>query len=156
MFFHSKRSDNTKNSSSSMKLDVRLKNKILHCFKRRHCEKLCCERTSQFYICVYIQCGRRRLTDCILISFFPPKVMFSFAVFSQSTDVVVVNFVVALKFPINVSPDFEQKVIFFLIPACVFCRSPSISRNFKFSSKQEIEGYHLILRIPSPTRPRFE
>ena len=36
-----------------MKLDVRLKNKILHCFKRRHCEKLCCERTSQFDICVY-------------------------------------------------------------------------------------------------------
>ena len=37
-----------------MKLDVRLKNKILHCFKRRHCEKLCCERTSQFYICVIL------------------------------------------------------------------------------------------------------
>ena len=45
-----------------MKLEVRLKNKILHWFKRRHCEKLCCERTSQFYICVYIQWRRRRPT----------------------------------------------------------------------------------------------
>ena len=58
-----------KNCLSSMKLDARLKNKILHCFKRRHCEKLCCERTSQFYICVYIQCRRRRPTDRLHLKF---------------------------------------------------------------------------------------
>ena len=83
MFFHSKRSDNTKNSSSSMKLDERLKKKILHCFKRRHCEKLCCEWTSQFYICVYIQCSRRRPTDptASYVSFFQPKLTFSFQSF---------------------------------------------------------------------------
>ena len=46
-----------------------LKNKILHCFKRRHSKKLCCERTSQFYICVYIQCRRRRLTDWLHLKF---------------------------------------------------------------------------------------
>ena len=52
-----------------MKLDVRLKNKILHCFKRRHCEKRCCDRTSEFYICVYIQCRRRRPTDRLHLKF---------------------------------------------------------------------------------------
>ena len=46
-----------------------LKNKIWHCFKRRHSKKLCCERTSQFYICVYIQCRRRRLTDRLHLKF---------------------------------------------------------------------------------------
>ena len=89
-----------KNSSSSKKLEVRLKNKILHCFKRRHCEKLCCERTSQFYICVYIQLRRRRpLTDCILSFLFSAETDVLVPIFSQSTDVVVVNFVVVLKFP---------------------------------------------------------
>ena len=83
-----------------MKLEVRLKYKILHCFKRRHCEKLRCERTSQFYICVYIYCRRRRLpTDCILSFLFPAETDVLVPVFSQSTDVVVVNFVVVLKFP---------------------------------------------------------
>ena len=85
MFYPSKRSDNTKNSSSSMKLDVRLKNKILHCFKRRHCEKLCCERTSQFYICVYIQCCRRHDISSFL---FPAETEVLVPVFSQSTDVL--------------------------------------------------------------------
>ena len=75
-----------------MKLDVRL--------KRRYYEKLCCEGTSQFNICVYIQCRRRRLpTDCILTFLFPAETEVLVPVFSQSTDVVVVNFVVVLKFP---------------------------------------------------------
>ena len=77
-----------------------LKNKILHCFKRHHCEKLCCERTSQFYICVYIQCRRRRPT--ILSFFFPAETDVLVPVFSQSTDVVV-NTVVVLKFPNDIS-----------------------------------------------------
>ena len=92
-------SDNTKNSSSSMKLDVRLKNKIWHCFKGRHRENLCCERTSQFYVCVYIQC-RRRPTDCILSFLFLAETDVLVPVFSQATDVVVVNFVVVQKLPI--------------------------------------------------------
>ena len=72
----------------------------MRCFERRHCEKLCCERTSQFYICVYIQCRRRRPTDRILTFLFPAETDVLVPVFSQSTDVVVVNFVVVLKFPI--------------------------------------------------------
>ena len=71
----------------------------MRCFERRHCEKLCCERTSQFYICVYIQCRRRRPT--ILSFLFPAETDVLVPVFSQSTDVVVVNFVVVLRFPIN-------------------------------------------------------
>ena len=79
-----------------------LKNKILHCFKRRHCKKLCCERTLQFYICVYIQCHRRRLPTAASYSFlFPAETDVLVPVYSQSTDVVVVNFVVVLKFPID-------------------------------------------------------
>ena len=78
------------------------KKKILHCFKRRHCENLCCERTSQFYICVCIQCRRRRLpTNGILsLLIFPAETDVLVPVSSQSTEVVVVNFVVVLKFPI--------------------------------------------------------
>ena len=54
-----------------MKLDVRLqkKIKILHCFKRRHYEKLCCERTSQFTLVFSIQCRRRRPTDRLHLKF---------------------------------------------------------------------------------------
>ena len=85
-----------------MKLDVRvLKNKILHCFKRRHSKKLCCERTSQFYICVYIQCRRRRLTDRLHLKFpFYRQNWRSRSSLFKSTDVVVVNFVVVFKFPV--------------------------------------------------------
>ena len=38
-------------------------------------------------------------TDCILSFLFPAKTDVLVPVFSQSTDVVVVNFVVVLKFP---------------------------------------------------------
>ena len=49
---------------------------------------------------VYIQCRRLRPTvDCILSFFFPAETDVLVPVFSQSTDVVVVNFVVVLKFP---------------------------------------------------------
>ena len=40
-------------------------------------------------------------TDCILSFLFPAETDILVPVFSQSTDVVVVNFVVVLKFPIN-------------------------------------------------------
>ena len=42
-------------------------------------------------------------TDCILSFLFPAKTEVLVPVFSQSTDVVVVNVVVVLKFPIIVS-----------------------------------------------------
>ena len=53
---------------------------------------------------VYIQCRRRRPTDrlhlpCILSFLFPAETDVLVPVLSQSTDVVVVNFVVVLKFP---------------------------------------------------------
>ena len=102
MFFHSKRSDNAKSSSSSIKLDVRLtKNKILHRFKRRHYENLCCERTSQFYIYFTFSVVVVDLpTDCIFSFLFLDETDVLVLVFSQSTDVFVVNFLVVLKFPI--------------------------------------------------------
>ena len=78
-----------------MKLDVRLKNNILHCIKIRHCEKLCCERTSQFYISVVVV---DLPTDCILSFLFLAETDVLVPVFSQSTDVVL-NFVAVLKFP---------------------------------------------------------
>ena len=93
MFFHSKRSDNTKNSSSSMKLDVRL--------KRRYYEKLCCEGTSQFNIYFTSSVVVVDLpTDCILSFLFLAETDVLVLVFSQSTDVIGVNFLVVLKFPI--------------------------------------------------------
>ena len=53
--------------------------------------------------CVYIQC-RRRPTDRLYLKFpFPAEtdVLVPVLVLSGSTDVVVVDFVVVLKFPIN-------------------------------------------------------
>ena len=82
-----------------MKLEVRLKNYILHCFKRRHCEKLCCERTSQFsFVFTFSVVVVHLPTDCILSFLFPAETEVLVPVFSQSTDVVVVNFVVVLEF----------------------------------------------------------
>ena len=42
-------------------------------------------------------------TDCILSFLFPAETDVLVPVFSQSTDVVVMNFVVVLKFPNNVT-----------------------------------------------------
>ena len=58
-----------------MTLDVQLKNKILHCFKRRRCEKkLCCERTSQFYMYQFTSSVVVDLpTECILNFLFPAE-----------------------------------------------------------------------------------
>ena len=82
-------------------IDVRLKNWILHCFKRHHCEKLCCERTSQFYIYFTFSVVVVDLpTDCILSFLFLAETDVLVPVFSQSTDVIVVIFLVVLKFPI--------------------------------------------------------
>ena len=46
-------------------------------------------------------------TDCILSFLFPAETDVLVPVFSQSTDVVVVNFVVVLKFPIVADPDLH-------------------------------------------------
>ena len=75
-----------------MKLDVRIKkNKILHCFKRRHYEKLLLRTNITVLHLLYIQCRRRRPvdlpTDCILsFLFLAPKLTSSFQSFpSQQT-----------------------------------------------------------------------
>ena len=86
-----------------MKLDVRLKkNKILHCFERRHCENFVANEHRSFTFLFSLSVVVVDLpTDCILSFLFPAKTDVLVPVFSQSTDVVVVNFVVVLKFPIN-------------------------------------------------------
>ena len=88
-----------------MKLDVRLKkNKILHYFKRRHCENfVASEHHSYTFVFTFSVAVVDLPTDCILSFLFPAKTDVLVPVFSQSTDVVVVNFVVnfvvVLKFP---------------------------------------------------------
>ena len=47
-------------------------------------------------------------TDCILTFLFPAETDVLVPVFSQSTDVVVVNFVVVLKFPTVISPTYGR------------------------------------------------
>ena len=49
------------------------------------------------------------LADCILSILFPAETDVLVPVFSQSTDVVVVNFVVVLKFPIIADTDETVK-----------------------------------------------
>ena len=94
MFLHSKRLDNTKNSSSSMKLDVRLK-------KKRSCINFVANEHHSFtFVFTFSVVVVDLPTDCILSFLFPAETDVLVPVFSQSTDVVVVNFVVVLKFPI--------------------------------------------------------
>ena len=94
--FHSKRSDNTKNSSSSMKVDV-LAYKIRSCIvlKDALAKKLCYERTSQSTCLFTFSVVVVDLpVDCILSFLFAAETDVVVPVLSQSTDVVVVNFVV--------------------------------------------------------------
>ena len=73
----------------------------MRCFKRSHCEKLCCERTSQFtFVFTFSVVVVDLPTDCILSFLFPAETDVLVPVFSQTRDVVVVNSVVVLKFPI--------------------------------------------------------
>ena len=101
MYFHSKRSDNTKHFSSSMKLDVRLE-QIRSCIvlKDAIAKNFVANEhhsfTSVFTFSVVVV---DLPTDCILSFLFPAETDVLVPVFSQSTDVVVVNFVVVLKFP---------------------------------------------------------
>ena len=102
MYFHSKKSDNTKKISSSMKLDVRLE-QIRSCIvlKDAIAKNFVANEhhsfTSVFTFNVVVVDLR---TDCILTFLFLAETDVLVPVFSQSTDVVVVNFVVVLKFPI--------------------------------------------------------
>ena len=101
MYFHSKRSDSTKNFSSSMKLDVRLE-QIRSCvvLKDAIAKNFVANEhhsfTSVFTFSVVVV---DLPTDRILTFPFPAETDVLVPVFSQSTDVVVVNFVVGLKFP---------------------------------------------------------
>ena len=74
------------------------KKKILHCFKRRHCEKTLSRTNSLFTFSAVVVLP----SDCILSSLFPAETDVLVPVLSRSTDVVVVNFVVVLKFPIDI------------------------------------------------------
>ena len=101
MYFHSKRSDSTKNFSSSMKLDVRLE-QIRSCvvlkdaIAKNFVENEHHSFTSVFTFSVVVV---DLPIDCILSFLFPAETDVLVPVLSQSTDVVVVNFVVVLKFP---------------------------------------------------------
>ena len=101
MYFHSKRSDNTKNFSSSMKLDVRLE-QIRSCVVLKDAiakNFVAYEHHSFTSVFTFSVVAVDLPTDCILTFLFPAKTDVLVPVFSQSTDVVVVNFVVFLKFP---------------------------------------------------------
>ena len=96
---HSKRADNRRNFSSSMKLDVRrscvvLKDAIAKNFVANEHHSF----TSVFTFSVVVV---DLPTNCILTFLFPAETDVLVPVFPQSTDVVVVNFVVVLLFSIR-------------------------------------------------------
>ena len=69
-----------------MKLDVKLKNKILHCFKRRHCEKNFVANENHSFTFVFtfsVVVVVALPTDCILIFLFPAE---TDVLFARSTD----------------------------------------------------------------------
>ena len=125
MYFHSKRSDNTKNFSSSMKLDVRLE-QIRSCIVLKDAiaknfvanEHHSFTSLFTFSVVVVVVVVVDLPIDCILSFLFPAETDVLVPVFSQSTDVVVVNFVVVLKFPILKPPSLSS-----VIRASVICRS---------------------------------
>ena len=76
-----------------MKLDVRLK-------KKRSCINFVANEHHSFtFVFTFSVVVVDSPTDCILSFLFPAETGVLVPVFSQSTDVVVVNFVVVLKFP---------------------------------------------------------
>ena len=84
-----------------MKLDVRLK-KIRSCvvLKDANAEKFVANGHYSFtFVFTFSVVVVDLPTDCILSFLFPAETDVLVPVFSQSTDVVVVNFVVVLKFP---------------------------------------------------------
>ena len=88
-----------------MKLDVRLKkDKILHCFKQQ-------EKTRKNFVANKHRSFTFIFTFIVVVvdlptRFFPAETDVPVPIFFQSTDVVVVNFVVLLKFPIASSKAF--------------------------------------------------
>ena len=100
MFFHSKRSDNIRNFSSSMKLDVRLE-QIRSCIVLKDAiakNFVAKEHQSFTFVFTFTVVVVDLSTDCIFSFLFAPDTDVLVPVFSQSTDVVVVNFIVVLKF----------------------------------------------------------
>ena len=75
---------------------------ILHCFKRHHCETLWRSNITvlHFFFFTFSVVVVDLPTDCILSFLFPAEIYVLVPVFSRSTDVVVVNFVVVHKFSI--------------------------------------------------------
>ena len=88
-----------------MKLDG-LKNKILHCLKDAIAKNFVAteHHSFTFVFTSFSVVVDDLLTDCILSFLFPAETDVLVPVFSQSTDVVVVNFVMVLKFPATRKP----------------------------------------------------
>ena len=82
-----------KNSSSSKELDVVLKDAIQKNFVTK-------EHHSFTFVFTFSVVVVDLPTDCIFSFLFAAETDVLVPVFSQSTDVVVVNFVVVLKFPV--------------------------------------------------------
>ena len=91
---------------------------------------------------VYIECRRRRPIDCILSFLSPAETDDLVPVFSQSTDVVVVNFVVVLKLPIIVEP-LTEIINLSLVSEC-FPDTLKIAKDlsiFKTGDPEKLENY---------------
>ena len=83
-----------------MKLDVRLKIRSCFVLKDADAEKFVANGYYSFtFVFTFSVIVVDLPTDCILSFLFPAETDVLVPVFSQSTDVVVVNFVVVLKFP---------------------------------------------------------
>ena len=83
-------------------------------------------------------------TDCILSFLFPAKTDVLVPVFSQSTDIVVINFVVVLKFPIIVLLKMPTKYQEFFPP--LFVKTTDFQLVFNFEQKHTVTifGEHMV------------
>ena len=89
-------------------------------------------------------------TDCILSFLFPAETDVLVPVFSQSTDVVVVNFVVVLKLPIIVEP-LTEIINLSLVSEC-FPDTLKIAKDlsiFETGDPEKLENYRPISILPA-------
>ena len=122
----------------------------MHCFKRRHSEKaLLRTNITVLHLCSYSVSSSSTYRPSASSSFlFPAETDVLIPVLSQSTDVVVMNFVVVLKFP-NIwtktdlsSPVKRCNFIFdFFNPEIYFNLMQPILFEYCYSNIKEMLGY---------------
>ena len=129
---------------------------IRRCFKRRHSKKLCYEGNHSFtFVFTFSVVVIDLPTDCIFSFLFAAETDVLVPVFSQSTDVVVVNFVVVFKFPIVQHATTIERLVCLSDQLACFCFLFIFflpRESFGCEAAREFQN----LSFPSPSRAALQ